>query len=400
MINIYAALEIGTTRTVLAVGEAETGHRLRVTSHAEIASAGVRKSQIFNIAMSSQSVKSVLKEIERNQLESGTVINIENAFIVINGQHVKADRFQGSAQIARRKVSAQDMEEAQRSAHRMPLPADRELLDIVDGNYTVDGYGGTTTPEGISGQIIRLDTLHIHAEANRINDARTAAGEAKLELRDPLFAATCAADAVITDNEKRDGVLVLDLGGGSTGYAIYADGGLATTGSIGVGGNHITNDIACAFQATQTQAEELKTTEASALVGADPVATARVQIPGSSPLMEQRTISRHSLDTVVNARCRELLAIIREILEDAGLLHSLHAGVVLTGGGAALKGLQELVRRELGSEVRLGIPNQIDGLEDAPFPPSFAAIAGALMYAHRNYEEKSLFQSIFGGFRK
>lgn len=282
----------------------------------------------------------------------------------------------------------------------MPLPRDRELLDIVEGNYTVDGYGGTTTPEGISGQIIRLDTIHIHAEVNRINDARTAAGEAKLELRDPLFAATCAADAVLSDTDKRDGALVLDLGGGCTGYAIYAEGGLVTTGVIGVGGDHITNDISCAFQATQTQAEELKIAEASAIVGADPEAAPRVQIPGSSPLMEQRTISRHALDTVVNARCRELLAIIREIVEDTGFLHRLHAGVVLTGGGAALRGLAELVKRELGTEVRLGAPNQIDGLEDAPFPPSFAAIAGALMYAHRHYEEKSLFQSIFGGFRK
>lgn len=400
MTNIYAALEIGTTRTVLAVGEAETGQRLKVTSHAEIASAGVKKSQIFNIAMSSQSVKSVLKEIERNQLENGTVINIENAFLVVNGQHIKADHFQGSAQISRRKVSSEDMEEAARSARAMPLPRDRELLDIIEGNYTVDGYGGTTTPEGISGQIIRLDTIHVHAEANRINDARTAAGEAHLELRDPLFAATCAADAVLTDAERRDGVLVLDLGGGCTGYAIYADGGLATTGVVGVGGDHISNDISCAFQTTQTQAEELKTTEASAIVGADKEASQRVQIPGSSPLMEQRTISRHALDTVVNARCRELLAIIREIVEDAGLLHRLHAGVVLTGGGGALKGIQELVRRELGADVRLGIPNQIDGLENAPFPPAFAAIAGALMYAHRNYEEKSIFQTIFGGFRK
>ena len=400
MTNIYAALEIGTSRTVLAVGEAQSGQRLRVTSHAEIASAGVRKSQIFNIAMSSQSVKSVLKEIERNQLEKGTVINIENAFLVVSGQHVKADRFQGSAQIARRKVSAEDMEEAARNARAMPLPRDRELLDIIEGNYSVDGYGGTTTPEGISGQIIRLDTIHVHAEANRINDARTAAGEAHLELREPLFAATCAADAVLSDAERRDGSLVLDLGGGCTGYALYADGGLAATGVIGVGGNHVTNDMACAFQATQAQAEELKVAEASAIVGADPDAAPRIQIPGSSPLMEQRTISRHALDTVVNARCRELLAIIRETVEEAGLLHRLHAGVVLTGGGAALRGFADLARRELGADARLGFPSQVDGLEDAAFPPSFAAIAGALMYAHRNYEEKSLFQTIFGGFRK
>lgn len=400
MINIYAALEIGTTRTVLAVGEAQTGQRLRISCHAEISSAGVKKGQILNIAQASQSVKSVLREIERNQLDKGTAISIGNAFLVVNGQHVRADHFQGSAQIARRKVSREDMAEAQRSAHAMPLPRDRELLDIVDGNYAVDGSGATTTPEGLSGRILRLDTTHIHADANRINDARSAAGEAKLELRDPLFAATCAADAVLTDAERRDGAMVLDLGGGCTGYAIYADGGLAATGVIGVGGDHISNDIASAFQTTQAQADELKLTEASALVGAAEDASPRIQVPGSSPLMERRTISRHALDTVVNARCRELCAILRSVLEEAGLLHCLHGGVVLTGGGAALKGLDELMRREFGAPVRIGVPEGVDGLEDAAAPASFAAICGALMYAHRNYEEKSLLQTILGGFRK
>ncbi len=400
MSTIHAALEIGTTRTVLAIGEAQgASGRLRITCRASIASAGVKKSQIYNIAQASQSVRSVLKEIERKQLESGTAITINNAFLVVNGRHVAADRFQGTAQIARRKVSVDDMEEAQRTARAMTLPKDREILDIVEGDYSVDGYGGTRSPEGLSGRVLRLDAIHIHADANRINDARTAAGEARLDLRDPLFAATCAADAVLDESEKRDGTMVLDLGGGCTGYAIYAGGTLVATGVIGVGGDHISNDIACAFQTTQAQADELKLAEASAIVGADAEASPRVQVGGASPLMEQRTISRHALDTVVNARCRELCAILRETLDENGLLHRLHGGIVLTGGGAAMRSLPALVTREFGAGVRFGVPVAVDGLEDEAHPEAYAAIAGALMYAHRNYEEKSLIQTLFGGFK-
>ena len=397
--NIYAALEIGTTRTVLAIGEAAVGDKLKVTCHAEIPSTGVRKSQILDINQATQSIRSVLREIEKKQLAVGNSITIGNAFLVVSGQHVKADSFTGTAQIARGKVTAEDMNEVGHNTRAMVLPKDRELLDFVDRAYGVDDIGGISDPKGMSGRVLKLDAIQIHADANRINNARTAANEAHLEIREPLFAATCVGDAVLSDLEKRNGALVLDIGGGSTGFAAYSDGYLAYTGVIGVGGDHITNDIAHAFQTTQAQAEELKIRDASAMIGTNS-GEPRVKIPGSSPLMESRTISRRALDTVVNARLRELFGILREKLEEADLLHRLHAGAFITGGGAAMRGIDALIQRELCMPVRTGVPLNVDGLSDERHPEAFASVAGALLYAHRNYEEKSLFRAIFGGFLK
>ena len=397
--NIYAALEIGTTRTVLAIGEAAVGDKLKVTCHAEIPSTGVRKSQILDINQATQSIRSVLREIEKKQLAVGNSITIGNAFLVVSGQHVKADSFTGTAQIARGKVTAEDMNEVGHNTRAMVLPKDRELLDFVDRAYGVDDIGGISDPKGMSGRVLKLDAIQIHADANRINNARTAANEAHLEIREPLFAATCVGDAVLSDLEKRNGALVLDIGGGSTGFAAYSDGYLAYTGVIGVGGDHITNDIAHAFQTTQAQAEELKIRDASAMIGTNS-GEPRVKIPGSSPLMESRTISRRALDTVVNARLRELFGILREKLEEADLLHRLHAGAFITGGGAAMRGIDTLIQRELCMPVRTGVPINVDGLSDERHPEAFASVAGALLYAHRNYEEKSLFRAIFGGFLK
>ena len=397
--NIYAALEIGTTRTVLAIGEAAVGDKLKVTCHAEIPSTGVRKSQILDINQATQSIRSVLREIEKKQLAVGNSITIGNAFLVVSGQHVKADSFTGTAQIARGKVTAEDMNEVGHNTRAMVLPKDRELLDFVDRAYGVDDIGGISDPKGMSGRVLKLDAIQIHADANRINNARTAANEAHLEIREPLFAATCVGDAVLSDLEKRNGALVLDIGGGSTGFAAYSDGYLAYTGVIGVGGDHITNDIAQAFQTTQAQAEELKIRDASAMIGTNS-GEPRVKIPGSSPLMESRTISRRALDTVVNARLRELFGILREKLEEADLLHRLHAGAFITGGGAAMRGIDALIQRELCMPVRTGVPINVDGLSDERHPEAFASVAGALLYAHRNYEEKSLFRAIFGGFLK
>ena len=396
MTNIYAALEIGTTRTVLAVGEAETGGRLKVTGHAEVPSTGVRKSQIFDIKQAAQSIKGVL-----HQSEAGGSVELGNAFLVVSGQHIRSDRFTGNPTPIDGHVTAEDIADADESAHVSSLPKDRELLDIFDQDYVLDSRGGILTPAGMAGRLLRLNSLHVHADRNRIEDARTAAGETHLEIREPLFAAACAADAVLEEHERKNGALVLDMGGGSTGYAVYADGYLVSAGVVGVGGDHVTNDIAHAFQTTQVQAEVLKTREASAMLGgAEDDRPLRIKLAGSIAMMDTRTISRRSLDTVVNARLKELFAVIRETLEEQDLLHRLHSGVVLTGGAARMRGLDELAQRELGTNMRHGRPIHVDGLEDMPDDEAgaLAAIAGALMYAHDNYAEKpTLLDKIFGG---
>ena len=400
MSNIYAALEIGTTRTVLAVGEAESSGRLKVVSHAEIPSTGVRKSQILDIPQATQSIRSVLHEIERRQAASGTKITIGNAFLVVSGQHVKADPFSAPVQVENARVSDEAINAVLREAHSMTLPRDRELLDIIDQDYVVDNLHGIVSPKGMSGRVLSLNTLQIHADRNRIQNARTASDSAKLEIREPLFAATCAADAVLEDHERRNGVLVIDMGGGSTGYAAYSDGYAVSAGVVGVGGDHVTNDIAHAFQTTNAQAEGMKVREASAIVSSSS-GSARVRVePGENTLMDNRTVSRRALNTVVNVRMMELFTVIRETLEEHDLLHRLHAGVVLTGGGARLRDVEALAAQTLCMNVRIGRPIHVDGLDDAEFPASFAAIAGALLYAHRNYEERSILDGILGRFFK
>ena len=398
MSDIYAALEIGTTRTLLAIGETSASGRLKVTCHAEIPSTGVRKSQILDINQATHSIRGVLHEIEKKQSEAGSDITIGNAFLVVSGQHIKADPFTGTIPIDGR-VTDEDIGKVSENAHIMTLAKDRELLDIIDQDYRLDNLGGITAPKGMNGRVLMLNTLHIHADRNRIEDARTAANGAKLEIREPLFAATCAAEAVLDEHERKNGSLVLDLGGGSTGYAAYIDGYLVSSGVVGVGGDHVTNDIAHAFQTTQAQAEALKTNEASAIIGKADGESARVKIPSTSPLMDTRTISRRALDTVVNARLKELFAVIRETLEEQDLFHRLHAGVIMTGGGAAMRDIDALVQRELCTTVRLGRPIGVDGLENEAAPASFAAISGALLYAHHSCASKPLFglNKLFGG---
>ena len=401
MSKIHAALEIGTSRTVLAVGETQAGGRMKILSHAEIPSSGVRKSQIIDISQATQSIRSVLREIEAKQDSTGGNVEIHNALLVASGQHIHVANAEGNAVVAGGRVGDAEIMEAARRSREMPIPKGRELLDIVDQDYQIDNLVGITSPKGMSGRMLRLNTLQIHASSDRIQDARTAAEGARLEISEPVFAATCTADAVLEEHERRNGVLVLDLGGGSTGYAAYCDGYLAAAGVVGVGGDHVTNDIAYAFQTTNAQAERLKTDEASAVIGQYTTDNARVRLTGSSALMESRAISRRALDTVVNARLKELFTVIRETLEEADLIHRLHAGVVIAGGGAGMRDLESLAELELGLGVRRGRPLQVDGLEDVPDPWAFATISGALLYSQRaSGTDKSFLGDIIGRFFK
>ena len=401
MSKIHAALEIGTSRTVLAVGETQAGGRMKILSHAEIPSSGVRKSQIIDISQATQSIRSVLREIEAKQDSTGGNVEIHNALLVVSGQHIHVANAEGNAVVAGGRVGDAEIMEAARRSREMPIPKGRELLDIVDQDYQIDSLVGITSPKGMSGRMLRLNTLQIHASSVRIQDARTAAEGARLEISEPVFAATCTADAVLEEHERRNGVLVLDLGGGSTGYAAYCDGYLAAAGVVGVGGDHVTNDIAYAFQTTNAQAERLKTDEASAVIGQYTTDNARVRLTGSSALMESRAISRRALDTVVNARLKELFTVIRETLEEADLIHRLHAGVVIAGGGAGMRDLESLAELELGLGVRRGRPLQVDGLEDVSDPWAFATISGALLYSQRaSGTDKSFLGDIIGRFFK
>lgn len=399
MSSFNAVLEIGTSNTVLAIGESQPDGRVKVISHCRIPSMGVRKSMIIDIDQVRKSINSVLRESEKQQLSAGNKITLGNAFHLFSGTHVKTRRQYGIASPSRRKVTDADIEEARRTINTSNLGNKRELVDFFEQDFELDGMGGISDPRGMSGENLKLNVLLLDADSDRLNDARNAADAEKLELRDSLFAVTCAADAVLEERERHDGVLVLDCGGGTTGYAAYLDGRLVTTGSIGVGGDHVTNDIAMAFQTTQPQAETIKTTEASALPYIPQGVPPRVKMPGDSPLVENRTISRKALNTVVNARLRELLTMIRDELEAHDLIHRLHAGTVLVGGGAKMKDLGALATQILGTVTRTGKPIHVDWNEEVPDSERLAGIAGALMYAQRNYDEKSLLDYFKGWFK-
>lgn len=390
-----AALEIGTSNTIIAIGESLGNGRVRVSALKSIPSSGVRKSQIIDIGQARYSIESVLRH-----LADQSDYSIGQAYLAVSGPQIRTKPVTAQTEVVGGVVHDEDLSTIDNRSYEAGLPQDRYPIELSQISYSLDDIGGITSPKDMSGHLLTLHSLCIHGSAQCIANAREAAHQSKLELPDVFFAGTCAAAAVLTPQQKKDGVLVIDLGGGSTAYTCWIDGKLVHAGVIGVGGDHVSNDIRVAFGISQTQAEHLKTVSAAAVIS-EADATVRVNVPDPSPGFKAATVSRRALNTVVNARLQELFSIIRQKLDDENLLHRLHAGVVLTGGGSALPRIAELAMAVFGTSVRVGsLLPEIEGLEKDPFPASRAVIAGLLLLALQQEEPASgLFDSLKNLFR-
>ncbi len=379
-----AALEIGTTRTVIAIGEPLGGGRIKVSALSAIPSAGVRKSQIVDISQARYSVQSVLRN-----LADQSDYSIAQAYLAVSGPQIRTKYVNAQASVEGGVVHDEDLQVVDARSEEASLATDRHPIEISHISYSLDDMDNISSPKGMSGRLLTLRSLCIHGSAQRIADARTAAHQAKLELPEVAFAGTCAAAAVLTPQAKKDGALVIDLGGGTTSYTAWVDGKMIYADVVGVGGDHVTNDIRVAFSVSKTQAEQLKLNDASAIISAED-ANARVNVPSPSPGFKAATISRRALNTVVNARLLELFDIIREQLDTEGVLHRLNAGVFLTGGGSALPGAVELAASVFGCNVRVGsLVSAIEGLEREPHPAACAVITGLLLLAQQDETDSS-----------
>ena len=394
-----AALEIGTTRTVIAIAEPLGEGRIRVAAYDGIPSSGVRKSQIVDVAQARYSVSSVQKK-----LVTQSDYAVAQAYLVISGPQIRTQEASAQVPLPRGVVGNEEIEEIGERMYDITLPAERQALEVARLSYGLDDIENIVSPKGMSGHILKLRTLCIHGSAQRIADAKNAADAAKLEILDVCYAGTSAAAAVLTPQQKNDGALVIDLGGGSTNFTAWVDGRLLFADVIGVGGDHVTEDIRDAFAVTVAQAEQLKLTSASAMIGPDD-ASVRIPLPATTPGFNAASISLRALNTVVNARMSELFTIIRTKIDEAELSHRLNAGVFLTGGGSSLKNVLPLASNVFGRPVLLGkLVPEVEGLDNEKNPAAFATIVGTLLQTVPAEPPRHSFldflRNLFGGKKK
>lgn len=384
-----AALEIGTSRTVICVGESEEQGRVRITGVGICPTIGVRKGEIFELPQARVGIEKAVKEAEK---ASG--VDIWQVLIAVSGGHIHAGL--NSSMLAIRSndhvVTPEEIEEVADNANDVQLESDRQLLHTVPLTFTVDDQTGIVKPEGMRCKMLSLEVMAIHGLKNRIDNAVNAAKSAKLDVTDVAFSGIGASLAVLTPEQKHNGVVLVDMGGGTTSYVAYCNNVFAAAGCVAVGGDHITNDIALAFNIPWSRAAEVKRKDGSAVIDPD---SGNKRVTLSAEIgFDERSFARKALQTVINARVDEILRILRSKLDEAGVLPHLGAGVILVGGGAYLNGVTGLAQHVFGLPCRIGVPANVDGIEGVDQPAALATVAGLVIHGRNNYADRGLFSPV------
>ncbi len=384
MSDPVVALEIGTSKIVALVGEQREDGGIMITGMGERSSVGVRKGEVIDLENAVASVRTVLDEAEER-----SKVAVEQVHVVVSGGHVRGLINRGAIPIhsAEGEITEDDVEDVMEVARAVGLPDDRQVMHTICRNFCIDDEQHVVRPIGMVGARLALDMLVLHGVRSRIRNTIRVAEMVPVDVADVAFGGLCAALAVLTPEQKKTGAVVIDLGGGTTDYMAYAGGVVALGGALGVGGDHVTNDIALAFNIPLARAESLKREQGSAIVRAED-ADERFSLPAEVGF-HGTSIRLRGLQTVINARVEEMFRMIRKRLDEDNLLAHAGAGIILTGGGALLDGVAELATRVFGAPCFVGRPRNVSGIASVSDGPAYAACTGLVQYAFKTQEREA-----------
>lgn len=370
--ELIIGLDIGTTKICVVVGEI-TDDGVDIVGIGSSPSTGLRKGVVINIE---ETVKSVQKALEEAELMAGC--EIRSVYAGIAGSHIKGFNSHGVIAVKEGEVTSKDVERALEAASAVAIPLDREVIHTLPQEFIIDDQYGIIHPLGMAG--VRLE-VKVHIVTGAVTSAQNivrSCHRAGLDVSDIVLEALASAKAVLTEEEREIGVALVDLGGGTTDVAIFANDSIKHTGVLALGGQNLTNDIAFGLRTPMASAERIKLKYGCSmvdLVHQDEI----IEVPSVGG-REPRQLSRTLLAEICQPRMEEILTLVDQELTRSGYKNLISAGVVLTGGGALLDGCQELGEQIFNLPTRVGYPRNIGGLKDVVNSPKFATAVGLLCY--------------------
>jgi cell division protein FtsA len=374
---IVVGLEIGTSKVCAVVGElSHDGAGVKIVGLGQAPSHGVRKGEIRDVLEVEQCVRRAIASAE-----DMADVEIRTVFLGVTGAHIKGFNNRGVHPVvsADRSITDDDVKDVIKNAKAINLPHENTVLHAIRQHFLVDGQEGITNPVGLLGARLEVDMHVVHGNLNRIQNSIRLVKGLQLYVEDVVFNGLASALAVLTNEQKELGALVIDLGGGTTDYAVYADGVIKHTGVLAVGGDHVTHDIAAGLKVSMSRAERLKLEYGGAFVDED--TRGRVITLPNEHGFSGTAINLENLRRIMNLRLEETLSLVQQDIETAALLPHLRAGVFLCGGGARVPGLTQLAEQIFGLPVNLGHTSSISGLKSTLDQPEFAAPIGLVKFA-------------------
>lgn len=373
------ALEIGTARVRALVGEEREDGYLMITGVGECAARGVRKGEITDFDNALACVDTALKAAEKQ-----SQVSIQEVYVALSGSHIQGAISRGTTPLipADSEITQADIDTVLESARAVSLPPERMVMHSIHQQFFVDDQEGVINPEGMVGAKLSVSMLILHGVRNRILNVLKVAKSAGVEVAESAFGGLSSALAVLTPEQKESGCVVIDLGAGTTDYVVYANRCIAIAGSLGVGGDHITNDLAMVLKIPSRAAEKLKI-DLGVCSPEEPVPEKPVTIQPVSGFAG-RTVRLHDVNVIIHARLEETLQLILAELERHKLQDVMGAGVILTGGGAHLKNASAFTAAIMNMPCSIGRPRNVSGIATATEGPEYANTVGMLRYGLRN----------------
>lgn len=388
--NIIVGLDIGTTKICAVVGEVVNGG-LEFRGVSTSPSTGLRKGMVVNIDATVESIKNAVKTAE-----SLTGVEINTVYVGISGGHIKGFNSYGAVGIKGKEVTYADIDRVIDSASAVYVPLDREVLHVIPAGYTLDGQNGIKDPIGMVGVRLEANVYILTGAVTSLQNLMKCCEKADIEVVDIVFEPLASAEAILTDDEKDLGVAVVDIGGGTTDIIIYKDGCLRHSSVLAIGGNHFTNDIAVGLRISVAEAERIKKSFGSSIVNMVPDSE-EIEIVQAE---QGRNILRRHLSEIIQPRTEELLDLIKKELISCSGYEMASAGVVLTGGGSLLDGLDRMAETVLGLPIKAGLPGCVAGCEEIINNPIYATGAGLVLYGFNSESDRVIcpdsFTGIFG----
>lgn len=373
--SVIVGLEIGTSKVCAVVGERNAEGGLNIVGLGQARSRGVRKGEIVDAPAAEEDVRQAIAEAEQM-----ADVEIRSVYLGVTGAHIRGFNNRGVHPImsSDREISEEDVQDVVKNAKIINLPTENTVLHAVRQRFLVDGQDGIANPVGMLGARLEVDVHVVHGCLNRLQNAIRVVKGIQLEVDEVVFNGLAASLAVLDNDQKELGAVVIDMGGGTTDYVVYADGVIKHTGVLAVGGDHVSNDLAIGLRIPLSRAEQLKIERGTAVL--DEAVAGLMLAPASELGLSTKPVNLENLQRIMSLRLEETFQLVAEDLERAGLTDYLRAGVLLCGGGARIPRVAELAEQILEMPVSLGKASSLSGLKSALDQPEFSAPIGLVKF--------------------
>lgn len=394
--DVIVGLDIGTTKIAAVVAEITEDERPKIIGLGIHPADGLKKGMVVNLE---QAVESVIRAVQDAELMAG--VKVEKVFAGISGSHIRGISSRGIISLAKssKEIGQADVDKVIEAAKAVALPLDREIIHAIPQEFSVDDQSGIKDPMGMSGTRLEADVYIITGSVTSAQNIHKSLKRAGLEVLDLVLQPLASSYALLTPEEEESGVVLIELGGGITDMALFYDGSLRYTATIGLGGRNITNDIAIGLKTSVDKAEELKRNYGCALNGlVDSDET--ISVPGLGS-KEPKEISRAVLSAIIEPRVEEIFNLVLKEMRKSDHAELVTLRIVLTGGGALLEGTQELAEQVFDLPVRVGSPDGVIGIEDVVSNPMHATGVGLILYGlshpqgRRNEKNRGKFRKVY-----